>query len=193
MAHFNIDLASHKVHSFLQRRKLGSLVIAVVAGAAVGSLFIGSALYQTVHAINPERDASLIRLNLTKASIEALKKEKAAQGPALEKLVNAPKTAQEASLNASGFTEDDVNYWRKQMDAFAKMTGVQMTIVGRGPSRFQNSTKLSVNVALSNTGTFTGMTSTDLIKALDFLQLYGYVESFNGSEAVVHVSEINKS
>ena len=193
MARFNIDLASHAIHSFFQRGKFSGLAIAIGAGVVVGGAFFASALYQVSHTFNAERDASLARLAQSNSSIAALKKELAIQGPALQNLTVKPKAEHEDTLPSSGFSEDDVNYWRKQMDAFAKMTGVQMNIVGRGPSRYMNAIKINVHLALSNTGSFTGLTNVDLIKALDFLQLYGYVESFNGTEAVVHIPEVKKS
>lgn len=187
MAIFNIDLASHRLHSFLQRGKFTGFAVAGAAGAGIGAIYLGFTLYQVFIGPNHERDASLSRLTQIQATVVNLKTEKASQAAALERLANVPKVVQAAALNTGGFTEDDVNYWRKQMDAFTKMTGVQLNIVGRGASRYVNATKITVSVSLSSSTS--GLSSSDLAKALDFLQLYGYVESFNGTEAVVHISE----
>jgi hypothetical protein len=189
MANFSIDLASHRLHAFLQRKRYAGLALIVIAGAIIGAGTIAMATYQVVRHISPEREAALLRLEHTKSTIAKLRDERTAQAQALANLEKAPQVAQQTSLSNGGFTEDDVNYWRKQMAAFGQMTGVQLDIVGRGPSRYRNATKLNITVSLSGAGAQAGLSSVDVIKALDFLQLYGYVESFNGTEATVHISE----
>ena len=41
-----------------------------------------------------------------------------------------------------------------------------------------------------NGGNAATLSQSELVQALDFLQLYGYVESFNGNEAVVHIKKV---
>ena len=191
MANSTFDLALHRLHVLLQKRRLAGLIAVVAAGAVIGAIFVGFSVYKAATHYGPTRDAAMQRSSQAKAAIEMLKAERVAQVQALERLERAPQEAHQASLHAGGFTEDDVNYWRKQMAAFSQMTGVRLDISGRGPSRYQNATRISVSVSLAGSPIAGGLSAVDLVKALDFLQLYGYVESFNGTEAIVHVTEVN--
>lgn len=189
MAPFNFDQTRHQIHAFFHRRKFGGLIFAVGIGAAIGSMIFGASLYQVLNGIHGERDTALTRFSQTEKSIAALRKERAEQVAAAERSVISPQATHQTFLNVGSFSEDDIDYWRKQMDAFSRMSGVQLAIVGRGQSNYKNATKLNVSISLSSKGAQGGLSTLDLVKALDFLQLYGYVESFNGSEAIVHVSE----
>ena len=193
MASSTFDLAMHRLHVLLQKRRLAGLVAVVSAGVAIGSIVVGYSAYKGATHYGPARDATMQRASQVRSAINMLKAERVAQVAALERLERAPQEAHQASLQAGGFTEDDVNYWRKQMAAFSQMTGVRLAISGRGPSRYQNATRLSVSVSLAGSPIAGGLSAVDLVKALDFLQLYGYVESFNGSEAIVHITEAQHS
>ncbi len=80
-------------------------------------------------------------------------------------------------------SEADVDYWRRQMQAYSMMRKVGLTIVGRAKSQFSGATKITVAVSA-------GASSPQRVnQALDFLQLFGYLESFDGAVATVHIAK----
>lgn len=191
MANFNIDLAQHRIHAFLNRSKANGFWMATGAGLCVAAALVAMSAFQASPGANSERALAATHLGQLKQTTAQLKAEKLIQTASLDRLARAPIIAKDASLNSGGYSEDDVMYWRKQMEAFSLMTGVRLTVVGRGASQFKNATKLTVGVGPVGIGgsSTVGIAPADLIKALDFLQIYGYIESFNGVEAVIHISE----
>lgn len=85
---------------------------------------------------------------------------------------------------AQGLTEETIAYWRKQMMAFGMARKVAVTIQGRGKSSFKDAVRLDVLIA-SPEGKPLSVIA--IAQALDFLQLYGYVEKFDGRLATLHV------
>ena len=189
MASFNIELWPHRVHAYLQRTPYQGFWFAAVAGACVSLALISVSSLHTLNNSSTDINALKFALKNTQKSIADLKEELIMQGNTLAVLENASDFAQTAALSAGGYTEDDVTYWRKQMDAYSKMTGTRLTITGRGSSPFKQATKLTVSISSNAMATVSTVSNGDLIKALDFLQLYGYVESFNGAEAVLHIAD----
>lgn len=188
MANSNIDLATHRIHAFLNRTKVNGFWIATGAGLCVATALVAMSAFQAPPGANSDRSSLATRLVQLRQTTAQLRAEKLVQTASLDRLARAPTLAKDASLNAGGFSEDDVMYWRKQMEAFSLMTGVRLTVVGRGASQFKNATKLTVSVGPAASSSMV-LPSADLIKALDFLQVYGYVETFTGTEAVIHISE----
>lgn len=119
-----------------------------------------------------------------RVAVANLKKEQTEQIAAAEREKAGPQRAMVGALSSGGYSEDDVAYWRKQMDAYGQMSGLRMTITGRTASSYQHATRISVQIASASS---IAMSPEQLVRALDFLQLYGHIESFNGSEAVLHV------
>lgn len=125
-----------------------------------------------------------LRLQQTQETLAKMKQEIAEQQTRLQTLAQAPAQAVAVVQSSGGYSDADVDYWRKQMSAFGQMTGLRLHIAGRGQSPYLGATK--INVQIQPTGK-AALTAEQLVRALDFLQLYGFVETFSGQEAVVHV------
>lgn len=179
----------HRVHALAQAFPRKGILIAFGAGLISAILIMAVTSMPRIMSAKSEQQSILASLSQTQSTIEKLKREKIEQQTALQKLSLAPAIAQIASLNTGGYTESDVNYWRKQMAVFGLMTGVNLDIRGRGLSQYTGATKLTVGISSSKT---TPLPPSSIVNALDFLQLYGYVETFNGTEAVVHIKGVGK-
>lgn len=186
MARYSFDLLMHKVHTLLQGSPRKGMWMTAGAGLGVAVAVIATIALPKVWSADVERQGHLAALAQTNETIDKLQHEKAAQQAALQKLRLSQGGTQKASpVGGGGYSESDVAYWRTQMSAFGEMTGVRMNIVGRGSSHYIGATRLTVSLKADAVDVDTPIR---LLKALDFLQVYGYVESFNGTEAVVHVA-----
>lgn len=129
-------------------------------------------------------DNVMPRLTQTREALAKLKAEKADQANKLAAL--EAQKGKRPEQTQEGYTEGDVAYWRKQLDVFGAMAGMQLRIVGRGKSPYTGAIKVSITLEPA-AGTL-ALSTRQIAVTLDFLQSYGYVESFNGREAVVHIS-----
>lgn len=135
----------------------------------------------------------IVALNTrTKQAFEAkekLQKEINEQQIKLQEIKERSTKIMSGAISAGGYTEKDVAYWRKQMEAFGLMTGMKITIIGRSISKFAQAMTIKVELLPANGG---ALTPQQTARALDFLQLYGYLESFDGKTAIVHISNFQK-
>ena len=178
---------SHRFHSFFQGTKVKWLWVSVFTGLVSCALIAAPSIWNLINGAAIPEETSLVKIQET---IEKLKAEKSSQVIAQSAKVGVNATGHIKQLVVlGGYSESDVDYWRKQMDAFSLMTGVRLTITGRGASKFKNATRLTITIDASPKSGTPALAPVDLIKGLDFLQLYGYVETFNGTEAIVHVKE----
>jgi hypothetical protein len=98
----------------------------------------------------------------------------------LEAAVADQKAQQVAALQLAANDERIVDVWRKQMLAWSLMRGIDVTISSRGPSPYQGAVKLVIRIGNASPAR--------LLQTLDFLQLFGFLESYAKGEAVLHVS-----
>ena len=187
MASFSFSLGrlAHPAHAALQHSTQRSIVVLAVIGLIAGAGVAGAMIKPTWTRAQAEGAALDLRLSQTRETIAKLETEKAAQAQTLQKLMIAPVLATAQALNVSGYTEDDIAYWAKQMALFTRMTGIRVEIVGRSASHFERATRLTVAVSAADG---IPLSPFNTLKALDFLQVYGYVESFDGKEAQVHIA-----
>jgi hypothetical protein len=161
------------------------MTVAAMAGAAIGVGLVGTAMYTLSHSdMNQSINQKTRQIETIQKTLVKLKAEAGSQKIDLAKIEAAKANPTKVFLSIGGHTEEDVEYWRKQMNAFSLMTGVTLSIVGRGASKYIDATALTVNVSIDKTQ---GYSNRKIATALDFLQLYGYVESFNGNDAIVHL------
>lgn len=190
MAAFNTEHKMHRVHALLQNRRWSGFVFFLGLGLVVGGALVGHASFRA-HAGDAGQSAAAAKQIIDmREAIAKSKTESARLNGEVTRLEMAPAVAAANALNTGGVSEDMVAYWRKQMDAFSQLTGVRLAITGRGASKFKDASKLIVSIAPMSSATAAAMPAADIAQALDFLQLYGYVESFNGSDAVVHIRKI---
>lgn len=69
----------------------------------------------------------------------------------------------------------------RQLDEFGKVVDVDIKLTGRSESNYEKAIKLELLISANNLK--------QQGKALDFLQLYGYLESFDGNKAILHFRE----
>lgn len=181
MALFNTDLLSHNLRTALHRTRYNGFVIAVVSGLGIGFAVLGYSLTRPSNSDVTSLERTLKQQAITEATIIKLREQKARQDQDLAAMVDSKKRRPIAE-NKNVFAGEDVGYWNKQLFAFSQLTGMQLRITNTAPSRFKDAFQIKVDVS--------GRTPLDVVKALDFLQLYGYVESFDGSSAIVHISSI---
>lgn len=123
--------------------------------------------------------------------IEALNSQSKFLDEQIELKKQKEKQKEEAVINQAiqgggdGVSEYEVSYWRKQLLTYAVLRGVLLQIVGRSSSSYDHAVKLEITVEPVEKSK--PLDAMQVAQALDFLQLYGYVESFDGKTAIVHV------
>lgn len=193
MAALNINRGVHQIHAFLQSARITGFTGAVAVGIILGGLILGASVYQVSKGSFGEKKTSQQRLAQIESTVAKLQEEKSRQAVliAATTAANASKQVHESALNGGAVTEEDVRYWQKQLSAYSMLTSTQVYIVGRSMSQFKDATKVTVHIDADRKDGAASGGAKYLIQALDFLQLYGYVESFDGKEAVVHIANSN--
>lgn len=173
---------------------LGLLVSAVI----VGYFYVNDKNKFSDSGTNKERQ--LVQIKETIASLEKRKHDTqiklqeidASKADRLrdKSVVLGGEPSSNGGLSIGGYSEEEIDYWRKQMDLFSMLNGTNMTITGRGTSSFRNAMQLTVKI-VATPGVDETKVKRAILRALDFLSLYGYVDSFNGTEALVHIQRIN--
>lgn len=126
-----------------------------------------------------------------KRNIEMLEKRANMLDQEIEQVKNEAKRKEEEFMQKAlqgaldGVTESDVSYWRKQLLTYAVLRGVLLQITGRSTSPYDKAVQLSISVEPVDKNK--PLDAFQIAQALDFLQLYGYVESFDGKTAILHI------
>ena len=185
MAIFSFSQWNHALHQSVQTSSRKSLGLAVLFGGGGAVLITLLMAIPRMQATQTEIVAITKNIEQTKTTITKLQGEKLQQPAVLESLNLQPLQAKIAALTAAGYTQENILYWQKQMTAFGLMKGISLVIAARGISSYENSAKLTIQISPADMQPIAPML---LAQTLDFLQLYGFVESFDGSQAIVHVS-----
>lgn len=162
----------------------------LVAGVLASCATVAVILPGFVNA-KQKTDSVLQQINQMHDALEKLKNEEKEQNKKLaemkamvgeEAVIATNKSAGEQEKIAK--TENEIAYWRKQMEVFGAMVGAQIRIVGRSQSPYTDAVAIKVGISPKKDASISAK-QTALV--LDFLQAYGYVDSFDGKEALVHV------
>lgn len=177
---------SHQIHVITSNQKMRRIALGMAIVLCLAIVLLRA--IPAAHHAKAEIATIEQQIAQTQETIEKLKKEQQAQEVKFREMRDAPARAMQAALNAGGFSEDDIAYWRKQMSAFGQMNRINIVILKRGTSKYANATELTVDITPMST---TPLTTYQIATALDFLQLYGFIESFDGKTAVIHVGHTN--
>jgi hypothetical protein len=179
---FGFDVLLHRLHTFCAAR--GKVLMAVIATALL-ALTVVAIQVVPVRLSGGKELASLARKGeQIKSATANMRRELEEQQAKLKEVRERPLKVINQALTAGGYTERDIAYWRKQMMAFGLIKRMRLMIVGRTASKFANATTLTVELSAVGSTPLSGL---QIASALDFLQLYGYLESFDGKKAIVHV------
>lgn len=155
----------------------------LVASVIIGSMGAPTFLDARKKVASIEDQSAQIR-----ETVEMLKMEKATHA---KKTANVMVNEQPDGSPKHAYTEGEIAYWRKQMNAFGALAGLNMRIVGRGKSDYMDAIRLEVEITARPGATL--LTNRQVAASLDFLQAYGYVESFNGRVVMLHVAQPSTS
>jgi len=155
-----------------------------LAAAMVALMIVAIQVVPTKLSEGKNLSALALKAEQTRKATDNLQRELNEQQAQLKEVREQPIKAISQAFSSGGYTERDIAYWRKQMMAFGLIKGMRLSLVGRTASKFANATTLTVEIA---SPTPTPLSSLQIASALDFLQLYGYLESFDGKMAIVHV------
>lgn len=165
----------------------GFLVAGVLASCATVAVILPGFINA-----KQKTDSVSQQINQMHDALEKLKTEEKEQNKKLTEMkamvgeaavIATNKTAGEQERIAK--TENEIAYWRKQMEVFGAMVGAQIRIVGRSQSPYTDAVAIKVSISPKKDVSAISAKQTALV--LDFLQAYGYVDSFDGKEALVHV------
>ena len=186
MSVFSIHTLRTSLHQWVQRSQKKSFFIACFLGG-VGAVSMASLVVipglgerQTEQAALAKNMAQ-VQETLTKLHTEKM------QQPETVRLLTAP-SGQEMVIPPTSVriaSDAHVAYWQKQMTAYGLMRGMNLVIRSREPSSYENSTKLTIEISSATSEPIAPMVRA---QSLDFLQLYGFVESSTSTQAILHVA-----
>lgn len=179
---FRFDVLLHRLHTFCHGRI--RFLMAVIATALLGLIIVAIQVVPAKLSEGKELSALARKGEQIKNATANMQRELNEQQAKLKEIQERPMKVINQALSAGGYTERDIAYWRKQMMAFGLIKRMRLMIVGRSASKFANATTLTVELSAAGS---TPLSALQIASALDFLQLYGYLESFDGKKAVVHV------
>ena len=188
MASFNFSVShfGHYAHAALQRAPKKSLLALFLLGSLLGggvSILLASSGAARAKTEVRSLANTIGQMQETTAKLQA---ELAQQPPEIQRLHLGPILATQQAFNDSGYTEQDVAYWASQMELFGQMTGLRLEILGRAASKYSKAMQITVSVSAFGPE---ALSPFNTAQALDFLQVYGYVESFDGKEARIHIAQ----
>lgn len=183
----NKKLSTHLIHEFFQKNVHRGFLYAIVTGLLFSSLISGYGIFRAT--ISGAKVTPTSSIENARETLNKIKADKLEMENIIVQQLKEPSLITNAAIRTGGYSESDVDYWRTQFKAYSLMMNIDMTIVGRGLSAFKNTSKLIVKISLKNEQGIINNSPDVLVKTLDFLQLYGYVESFDGNEAVVHIND----
>lgn len=179
---FRFDVLLHRLHLFCAAR--GKVMLAVIATALLALIVVAIQIVPAKLSEDKELSALARKDEQIKNATVNMQRELTEQQAKLKEIQERPMKVINQALNTGGYTERDLAYWRKQMMAFGLIKRMRLVIVGRAASKYAGATALTVEISAVGS---TPLSAPQIASALDFLQLYGYLESFDGKKAVVHV------
>lgn len=183
MADSKLSLITRPLHRLSHHPRSRVVVIVLAAVLFVGTL-VSMAAPRAIEA-RAARASIAARLAQIQESTGKLRTEKAAHEKTAAALESASPVPDPETVRET-YTEADIAYWRKQMQLFGAMNKSQIRIVGRGDSHFDAAIRLDVEILPAQDSVH--LTQKQIALALDFLQAYGFVESFGGNnKATVHI------
>lgn len=118
-------------------------------------------------------------------NLQSLLDKQQAMEAAIRKIEAGRAKVMEAAASDQGVTEEMINYWRRQMYVFGRVKNLNISVIGRAKSPYKGAVRLNVEIASAIPGK--PAPRAVLAQTLDFLQLYGYIESFDGAVATIHI------
>jgi hypothetical protein len=179
---FGFDVLLHRLHTFCAAR--GKVLMAMIATAMLAMTIVAIQVVPARLSEGKELVALAHKGEQIKNATVNMQRELNEQQAKLKEVRERPQKVINQALNAGGYSERDLAYWRKQMMAFGLIKQMRLMIIGRSTSKFANATALTIELSAVGSTPLSGL---QIASALDFLQLYGYLESFDGKKAVVHV------
>lgn len=156
---------------------IGGLVLVTVGSVAPAAVSVTNSL----SVISAQKE----QVKNYRQNLEAMTRTQGELEQELKRIGDERSRVVNAAVSGQGISEEELAYWRKQMDAFGLAKNMSLKVIGRGSSPYKQAVRIDVQIAPA--GPSKALAPLSIAQALDFLQLYGYVENYDGNVATLHV------